>query len=176
MRLTWEQCADVLMISRTTLWRRCHEIGISLNATTSISDRDLDAVIHRLAHQYPRCGTIKMWGYLHSYGIHISRTRVRESLLRVSPRMVESRATTPVAPRQYVASSNALWHIDGLHCLVRWRIVVHGGIDGYSRQIVYLHASDNNRAQTVLHYFTCATRKYGWPSRVGQIMAERTLE
>ena len=167
MRLTWDQCADVLMISRTTLWRRCHELGISLNPSTSISDSDLDTVLQRLAQQHPRCGTTMMWGYLRSYGIHVSRRRVCESLLRVSPRMVESRATTTVARRQYsVASSNALWHIDGLHCLVRWRIVVHGGIDGYSCQIVFLHASDNNRAQTVLHYFTCGTRRYGWPSRV----------
>ena len=106
-------------------------------------------------------------GYLRSYGIYVLRRRVRESLLRVSPGMVQSHATTTVARRRYtVTSSNALWHIDGLHCLVRWRIVVHGGIDGYSRQIVFLRASDNNRAETVLRYFTCATRKYGWPSQV----------
>lgn len=106
-----------------------------------------------------------MWGYLCSYGIHLPR-RVRESLLRVSPRMVQSRAIT-IARRQYtVASSNALWHIDGLHCLVRWRIIIHGGIDSYSRHnIVYLNASDN-RAQTVLGQFAVAARKYGWPSTV----------
>ena len=167
MRLTWDQCADVLMISRTTLWRRCHELGITLQSTSNISDSEVDAVMQRLVNQYPRCGTIMMWGYLRSYGIHLPRRRVRESLLRVSPRMVQSRATTTIARRQYtVASSNALWHIDGLHCLVRWRIVIHGGIDGYSRHIVYLNASDNNRAQTVLGQFTVAARKYGWPSRV----------
>lgn len=35
----------------------------------------------------------------------------------------------------------------------RWRIVVHGGIDGYSCIPVYLHASDNNQASTVLRLF-----------------------
>lgn len=121
MRLTWDQCADILMTSRTTLWRRCQKLGVGLRTTSNISDSDLDAVMQRLVHQHPRCGTIM--GYLRSYGIHTSRRRVRECLLRVSPRMVELRATTTVARRQYtVASSNAFWHIDGLHCLVRWRM------------------------------------------------------
>ena len=48
-----------------------------------------------------------------------------------------------------------------MHKLIRWRIVVHGGINGYSRVTVYLHASDNNRSVTVLRSFMEAVRKYG---------------
>lgn len=41
-----------------------------------------------------------------------------------------------------------------LLCFVgRWRIVVHGGIDGYSRLPVYIKASDNNKASTLLSCF-----------------------
>ena len=36
-----------------------------------------------------------------------------------------------------------------LHKLIRWRIVTHGAIDGYSRVIVYLQCATNNRATTV---------------------------
>ena len=35
----------------------------------------------------------------------------------------------------------------------RWRMVVHAGIDGYSRLIVYLNVSDNNQAFTVIELF-----------------------
>ena len=53
------------------------------------------------------------------------------------------------------------------HVLVaRWRIVVHGGVDGYTRIPVYLHAGTNNRAETVTDLFTRATEEYGLPSRV----------
>ncbi|KAH9907643.1 uncharacterized protein B0H18DRAFT_862262, partial [Fomitopsis serialis] len=37
--------------------------------------------------------------------------------------------------------------------LIRWRIVIHGFIDGYSRLIVGLRASNNNRGSTVLDVF-----------------------
>ena len=63
-------------------------------------------------------------------------------------------------------SSNFLWHIDGLHYLIRWKIVIHGGIDGFSRRIVYLRASCNNRAETVFRLFLDAVTECGWPSRV----------
>ena len=43
----------------------------------------------------------------------------------------------------------------------RWRIVIHGGIDGFSRLIVYLHCSTNNRASTVLELFEAGVAKYG---------------
>lgn len=49
---------------------------------------------------------------------------------------------------------------------IRWRLVIHGGIDGYSRIPVYLHCSDNNEAPTVLSLFLQAVQQYGLPLRV----------
>ena len=48
----------------------------------------------------------------------------------------------------------------------RWRFVVHGGLDGFSRLVVYLTVAGNNRAHTVLQSFIAAVEQYGLPSRV----------
>ena len=45
-------------------------------------------------------------------------------------------------------------------------MVVHGGIDGYSRMIVYLSCSTNNQALTVYSQFRKATEEYEIPSLV----------
>ena len=43
---------------------------------------------------------------------------------------------------------------------------MHGGIDGYSRFVVFLRCSSNNRAATVANLFLGATTEFCWPSRV----------
>ena len=142
LRYTWEQIAGALMINRTTLWRRFRELGMHRHTSTYLSPAELDGVMSTLVSRFPNNGVVMMWGYLRSLNIFISRSKVRDSLLRVSSHLVEVRQRTTVQRRVYsVPAPNCLWHIDGLHCLIRWRIVVHGGIDGFSRQIVYLHAS-----------------------------------
>ena len=58
----------------------------------------------------------------------------------------------------------------------RWRFVIHGCIDDYSRRIVYLHCCDNYRADTVLHLFIEGVRQLGLPSRVRGTEVGKTLE
>ena len=50
--------------------------------------------------------------------------------------------------------------------LIRWGIVIHGFIDGYSRLVTGLRASNNNSASTVLQLFLDACGVYGVPSRL----------
>ena len=57
-------------------------------------------------------------------------------------------------------------HVDGHHKLIRWRLVTHCGIDGYTRLVVYLQCSANNRSSTVYSLFLKGTELYGLPSRV----------
>ena len=56
-------------------------------------------------------------------------------------------------------------HVDGHHKLIRWKIVTHAAIDGFSRMILYMQCS-NNKASSVYNGFLQAVRQYGLPSRV----------
>ena len=66
-------------------------------------------------------------------------------------------------------------HIDGHHKLIRWRLVIHGGIDGFSRKITYLSCSNNNRAETVQQLFRDAVAINGLPSRVRSDMGVENI-
>ncbi len=65
-----------------------------------------------------------------------------------------------------VPRPNSLWHVDGNHKMIRWRLVIHGCIDGFSRVVTFLKCSSHNRSETVLESFVKATHQYGVPSRV----------
>ena len=45
-------------------------------------------------------------------------------------------------------------------------MVIHGAIDGYSRKILYLKCAKNNRASSVISYFSEAVSTFGIPDKV----------
>ncbi|KAL0970155.1 hypothetical protein UPYG_G00238050 [Umbra pygmaea] len=128
---------------------------------------------------YPNSGFRIVLGHLHAQGVRVQDARVLESLRRVDPEGTRSRARSlcTIKRRQYsVPGPNAMWHIDGNHKLIRWRFVVHGGIDGFSRMITFLTAATNNRATTVLGSFLGAINRFGLPSRVRSDMGGENIE
>ena len=58
-----------------------------------------------------------------------------------------------------------LWHIDTNHKLIRWKLIIHAAIDGFSRNIIYLECFNNNKAHTVLNLFMHAVYSCGIPPR-----------
>ncbi|XP_035984963.1 uncharacterized protein LOC110368072 [Fundulus heteroclitus] len=162
--------ARLMGVSERTIHRRMAENGMRVSdLLNNMSDEELDAVVGEILCYYPNTGYKMMMGHLNARGIRIQRSRVQEAMVRVDPAGVYMRnfQLQTVRRRRYsVPSPNSLWHIDGNHKLIRWRFVVHGGIDGFSRLIVYLKAATNNRASTVLESFLQAINEYGIPSRV----------
>ena len=158
-----------MCISRTTLSRRLKEVNYNFQESrfTSISDLDLDQQVAGIKAEFENCGERMVIGILRARGVHIPRHRVRDIIRRIDPINTALRWQAMHPRYQYdVPGPNALWHIDGLHKLIRWGFVVHGGIDGFSRIVVFLTCATNNRKETVMTGFSIGTRKYVISSRV----------
>lgn len=65
-----------------------------------------------------------------------------------------------------VRGANALWHMDGNEKLRHWGFYVHGCVDGYSRQVIYLECRTNKKSATVAAIFHRGVDEFGAPSRV----------
>ena len=90
-------------------------------------------------------------GHLRSLSLRVQRNRIRESIARVDPGNSRIRWAVVISRRAYsVAGQDSVWHIDRHHSLVSWGFVIHDGIDGFSRLIVFLKCSTNNRSDTGL--------------------------
>ena len=85
MRFTWSQIAGMLLVSRTTLWRRVQNVESFANRYTTISDVELDELIRQIRRGFPNSGIIMMLGHLRSRNVFVQRQCVRSSLVRIDP-------------------------------------------------------------------------------------------
>ncbi|CAB4029591.1 PREDICTED: uncharacterized protein LOC107351207 isoform X2 [Paramuricea clavata] len=149
--------------------RRRHELGMRVKGRefSDISDIQLHNVVREVLQSTPSAGLRLVQGSLRQQSLVVQRLRVLHSLRRVDPVASTLRNARQIIRRKYnVKAPNSLWHIDGNHKLIQpYRIVIHGGIDGYSRLLVFLQASTNNAAATVLNLFHSAVERYNLPSR-----------
>ena len=97
----------------------------------------------------------------------VTRASLRTSIHNVDHVNTVARRSNTIKRRVYsVPHPNALWHVDGNHKLIRWKLVVHAGVDGFSRMIVFMNCSNNNKSETALHGFLNGTSLFGLPPRV----------
>lgn len=99
---------------------------------TVISDSELDSLVKSIQEEFPNAGLVIVQGRLQSMGFQVQRARIRQSVARNDPIRQNFHWHQVLSRTSYsVPCPNALWHIDGHHCLIRWRLVIHGGIDGF---------------------------------------------
>ncbi|XP_028258071.1 uncharacterized protein LOC114442995 [Parambassis ranga] len=165
--MNWQNIATCVGVSSRTLYRHRQLLGIPPMSYTTLSNENLNRVVGEILQHTTNAGERYVHGSLRSRGIHIQRWRVRQSLQEIDPIGRSFRRRHAIRRRIYsVSSPNQLWHIDGNHKLVRWRMVFHGCVDGFSRTIIYLACVDNNRASSVLSLFIDGVHNFGLPSRV----------
>ena len=167
--------SQALGVSRSTLYRAME--GSNLLGFTEISDQRLDELVIRYKQTHPFDGERMLIGYLRSQDIHLPRRRIRECIHRVDAGGVRSRSVKLIQRRTYYAKgANYVWHMDGNHKLVRWKFVIHGAVDGYSRLVTFLKCSTNNRASTVLDSFIAATQNFGLPKKLRTDLGGENVE
>jgi len=164
--ISWNEIANELHVSRSVLykWRKDSNFqGPKIN----VDDIQLNQLISNNIEGQPRRGEVLVGAYISSLGLDVTRNQLRKSLHRVDSDGILFRKTKPIQRRVYsVAGPHHLWHHDGNHKLIRWGIVIHGCIDGCTRNIIYLAARDNNLSQSVFDLFINGVSRYQLPDRV----------
>ena len=134
---THTRIAELLGISRMTLWRRMRELDVEATYD-GISDDELDKLVEEYRKVHPFTGERELLGHIRSRELHIQRYRVRDSIHRVDPINTALRWHDKLQRKPYsVPRPNSLWHIDANLKLVRWGFVIQASMDGYSRVVVY---------------------------------------
>ncbi|KAF8519930.1 hypothetical protein JB92DRAFT_2710013, partial [Gautieria morchelliformis] len=124
-----------LGIHRNTLRYKLQEMGLSQRFST-LNDIDLDLLIKLYKRLRPNSGVRYTMGFLSRHGIWIQKERVRKSLRQVDGLGQALRQHDTLLWREYISTmSNAVWHFDGLHKLIQYGIVIHGGVDGHDHTV-----------------------------------------
>lgn len=111
------------------------------------------------------------WMYLKCIqnGFVVSQRTVRLLMSILDPKGVEKRKRRRLKRRTYrCGGPNAVWHMDGYDKLKPFGICIHGCIDGFSRNLIWLEAwNTNNDPKVIAGYFVEAVRQSdGCPERI----------
>ena len=76
MQFTWSQITGMLLVSRTTLWRRVQNLESFSNLYATTSDAELDELIREIKRGFPNSGISMMLGHLRNKNVFIQRQQV----------------------------------------------------------------------------------------------------
>ena len=124
----------------------------------------MDEVLRNTKTTNPNAGEVILKGILMNKGIKVNREMLRAAIHRVDHEKTAQRRSSVINRRIYCAPHpNSVWHIDGNHKMIRWCLIIHAEIDGFSRRVTFVKCSNNNSAVTVLEAFLEGTSMFGKP-------------
>ena len=157
----------MLDISHPTLYCRLQEFNIDTDEFTNISEPELDQIVKQVRNEHPNTGEVILQGLLEHKNIKVPREKLHTAIHRVDHTNTVSRRSSVVNHRVYSAPHpNHVWHIDGNHKMIRWQLVIHAGVDGFSRCLVYIKCANNKCATTAMDAFQEGVDVYGQPVHV----------
>ena len=131
MRVTWKEISTIFRVSAKTLQRRAKKWNAS-----NITDSEIDTTIRDILQHFPTAGEVMLAGHLKIRNISIQRRRLRDNIHRICGHRSKSNR---IRRRVYsVPGPNYLWHADGHHKLIKYRLVIRGAIDGFFHLVTYL--------------------------------------
>lgn len=109
----WIQISRMLGVSRTTLYRKRREAGISDTFNfSSISFENLKGKVVEIKNRLEGCGERMIMGCLKSQGIFVQRSRLRQAIHEVDPFETTLRWCPQIKQKVYsVPGPMSLWHI-----------------------------------------------------------------
>jgi len=162
--MSFVEIAKIVGVSRRTFYRWIEREQF-IDPLQELNDHELDVYITK--NKGKNRGEVYMRGMLSGEGFNVSRARLRESIQRVDADGRQLRKQKAIKRREYVVPGpHHMWHMDGHHKLIRYKLVTHGCVDGFSRSVIYLQCCDNNKSDTVLELFKNGIRDHTIPSRV----------
>ncbi len=114
MSFNWTQISKMLSVSRTTIYRRRVELSMDTSGfqRSNVTDDELEHLLRQIRIETPALGERMVMGKLRSFGIKVSRSRVRSCIREIDPINTALRWRGHLARRQpySVAGPNSLWH------------------------------------------------------------------
>ena len=86
LNFSWTQIAQLLGVSRVTLFRRRRELGIDdSDILRSMDDNELCSFVSQVREEFPTIGESLVIARIHSAGYHVSRARIRSAVRITDP-------------------------------------------------------------------------------------------
>ncbi|CAL8376045.1 unnamed protein product [Arctogadus glacialis] len=129
--------ARLFGVSRWTMHRRMADWDLSVREMYSqMSDAELDELVRDILSRNPNAGYRRMIGLLTARGQRVQWNSVCTGIDASSrhSRDCLANVTVGLCSSQNILSSRSLVHIDTNHKLIRYNIVIFGGVDGFSRK------------------------------------------